>query len=82
MCLSKTEQGLMKEIFLAYEAVRESGYYNMLDPRALALANEMNDMTITKAQWFDCMSNYEKYWVAWLKDQPQSPSNQVDFTEY
>lgn len=71
----------MKEIFLAYEAVREAGYYNMFDPRARELAEEMNDMTISRQQWADCMKNYNKYQIAWLADEPQCPSNQVDFFE-
>jgi hypothetical protein len=47
--------------FGAYLAVQESGYYNMLDPRARALANEMNDLSITKSEWVDMIKNYESY---------------------
>ena len=49
------------EKFGAYLAVQESGYYNMLDPRARALANEMNDLDITKGEWVDMINNYESY---------------------
>ena len=49
------------EKFGAYLAVQESGYYNMLDPRARALANEMNDLSITKSEWVDMIKNYESY---------------------
>ena len=49
------------EKFGAYLAVQESGYYNVLDPRARALANEMNDLSITKSEWVDMIKNYESY---------------------
>lgn len=49
------------EKFGAYVAVQESGLLNMLDPRARALANEMNDLDITKGEWVDMMKNYESY---------------------
>ena len=49
------------EKFGAYIAVQESGYYNMFDPRARALANEMNDLDISKAEWVDMMKNYQSY---------------------
>lgn len=49
------------EKFGAYLAVQESGYYNMLDPRARALANEMNDLDITRGEWVDMIDNYESY---------------------
>jgi len=49
-----------KEMFLAYEAVRESGYYNMFDMRALDLANEMNDLNMDKGQWAFIITNYDK----------------------
>lgn len=47
------------EKFQAYLAVQESGYYNMLDPRAKALAEEMNDIEISKSDWFYMMKNYK-----------------------
>ena len=49
-----------REMFLAYEAVRESGYYNMLDRRALDLANEMNDLSMDIGQWSFIITNYDK----------------------
>ena len=49
------------EKFEAYVAVQESGLLNMFDPRARALANEMNDLDITKDEWVDMMKNYESY---------------------
>ncbi len=49
-----------REMFLAYEAVRESGYYNMFDMRALDLANEMNDLNMDKGQWAFIITNYDK----------------------
>ena len=49
-----------REMFLAYEAVRESGYYNMFDRQALDLANEMNDLNMDIGQWSFIITNYEK----------------------
>jgi hypothetical protein len=49
-----------REMFLAYEAVRESGYYNVFDMRALDLANEMNDLNMDKGQWAFIITNYDK----------------------
>jgi hypothetical protein len=49
-----------KDMWFAYRAVQDSGFYNMLDPRARALANEMNDLEITKQQWSFIMTNYSK----------------------
>lgn len=51
---------LNKEMFLVYEAVRTSGLFNMFDPRARALANEMNDLNITREQWVMIMNEYNK----------------------
>ena len=53
-----------REEFEAYVAVQESGFYNMFDPRALALANEMNDLNIGRGKWVFIMTNY-----ATLKEQ-------------
>jgi hypothetical protein len=47
-----------EEKFLAFEAVRQSGAYNMFDPRARNLANEMNDLSITKSEWVEIMQDY------------------------
>jgi len=55
-----------KEMFLAYESVRESGFYNMFDPRARELANEMNDLEITRAQWVMIMNDYDKMKATYL----------------
>lgn len=49
-----------REMFLAYEAVRESGYYNMFDRQALDLANEMNDLSMDIGQWSFIITNYDK----------------------
>lgn len=43
----------------AYVAVQESGAYNMLDPRARDLANEMSDYEITREDWVFIIRNYE-----------------------
>ena len=51
---------ITKEMWFAYRAVQDSGFYNMFDPRALALANEMNDLDMTKQQWSFIQTNYSK----------------------
>lgn len=48
------------EKFQAYLAVQESGYYNMLDPRARKLAEEMNDIEISKSDWVYMIKNYQE----------------------
>ena len=58
----------MEDIFLAFEAVRESGAYNMLDNRARKLAEEMNDILITKKQWIFVIQNYSELKEEFLKD--------------
>jgi hypothetical protein len=47
------------EKFQAYLAVQESGYYNMLDPRARSLAEEMSDVEISKSDWVYMIKNYK-----------------------
>jgi hypothetical protein len=47
------------EKFQAYVAVQESGYYNMLDPRARELAVEMSDIDISGADWVYMIKNYK-----------------------
>jgi hypothetical protein len=47
-----------EEKFLAFYAVQQSVAYNMYDPRARILANEMNDLQITKSEWVEIMKNY------------------------
>lgn len=49
-----------KDMWFAYRAVQDAGFYNMLDPRARALANEMNDLEISRQQWAFIMTNYDK----------------------
>ena len=50
----------LREKFEAYLAVQENGYYNMFDPRARALASEMNDLDISKSEWVYIIKNYER----------------------
>jgi len=50
----------LREKFEAYLAVQESGYYNMFDPRARALASDMNDLDISKSEWVYIIKNYER----------------------
>lgn len=50
----------MKEKFEAYQQVQELGVYNMLDPRAKHLAQEMFcEQEITKKDWVYIIQNYE-----------------------
>lgn len=49
-----------KEMWFAYRGVQDAGYYNMFDPRARELANEMNDLEMTRQQWVFIMTNYNK----------------------
>jgi hypothetical protein len=48
------------EKFEAYLAVQDSGAYNMLDPRARSLANEMSDYEITRQDWIWIIKNYSE----------------------
>lgn len=57
---STIEMSDLREKFEAYLAVQECGYYNMFDPRARALASEMNDVEISKSEWVYIIKNYEK----------------------
>lgn len=50
----------LKEKFEVYLAVQESGYYNMIDPRARELACEMNDIEISRADWIYLIANYSE----------------------
>lgn len=47
-------------MWFAYRGVQDAGYYNMFDPRARELANEMNDLEMTRQQWGFIMTNYDK----------------------
>jgi len=47
------------EKFQAYVAVQQTGYFNMFDPRARELAEEMGDMNISKSDWVYIMKNYK-----------------------
>lgn len=49
-----------QDMWFAYLAVQESGVYNMFDPRSRELANEMNDLSITRSEWIFMMSNYSE----------------------
>jgi len=55
----KTE--ISKEQFDAYVGVQESGHYNMFDPRARELANEVNEgiCHLSREDWIAIISDYE-----------------------
>lgn len=58
MAISITEND-----FLEFEEVRESGAYNMFDPRA----REMTDLS--RAQWVTIMRDYDKFNDAWSNNE-------------
>tara|TARA_B110000503_G_C7157359_1_gene417921 strand:- start:917 stop:1918 length:1002 start_codon:yes stop_codon:yes gene_type:complete len=49
---------ISKAQFDAYVSVQTSGHYNMFDPQARQLANNMNDCSISKSEWVSIMTNY------------------------
>lgn len=49
---------ITQDQFNCYLAVQETGYYNMLDSRARALSNEMNDVQISREEWTYIISSY------------------------
>ena len=46
--------------FEAYLQVQEIGAYNMLDPRARALAQELSGIEIDRADWIYIIKNYSE----------------------
>jgi hypothetical protein len=48
----KRKSNITKEQFNEFKEVRESGTYNMFDPRA------RETTTLTKDEWIEIMSNY------------------------
>ena len=50
----------MKAKFEAYLQVQEIGAYNMLDPRARDLAQELCEEEISKADWVYIIKNYSE----------------------
>jgi len=50
----------MKEKFEAYLQVQEIGAYNMLDPRARELAQELSGIEIDRADWIYIIKNYSE----------------------
>ena len=57
----------MKAKFEAYLRVQEIGAYNMLDPRARDLAQELCEEEISKGDWVYIIKNYSE-----LKEQYDS----------
>jgi len=49
---------ISKAQFSAYVSVQTSGHFNMIDPRARALANEISDCSLSKEDWLAIMENY------------------------
>ena len=55
----------MKAKFEAYLRVQEIGAYNMLDPRARDLAQELCEEEISKADWVYMIKNYTTLKEEW-----------------
>lgn len=55
------EESIKEKMFKAYLKVQELGTYNMFDPRAIDLAQELGGVEIEKSDWADMMTNYSKY---------------------
>ena len=53
---------ISKDKFDEYEGVRQSGLYNMFDPRAREMTN------LTKEEWVTIMKEYDKLAEAWLDE--------------
>ena len=53
---------ISKDKFDEYEDVRQSGLYNMFDPRAREMTN------LTKEEWVTIMKEYDKLAEAWLDE--------------
>jgi|TARA_Y100000034_G_scaffold43202_1_gene52753 hypothetical protein len=52
----------LKEKFLAYEQVRQSGLTNMFHTAVvIELAEELTDIDLTREDIVDIMTNYSKY---------------------
>lgn len=50
---------ITKEMFKEYKTVQESGYFNMLDPRA------RENTSLDRKQWYAIISNYEQLNKKW-----------------
>ena len=58
---------MTKEKFLAYEKIRDSGEYNMMDIKSvIALAEMKSEVELTKDDCMDIMKNYDKYAAEYL----------------
>jgi len=51
---------MLEEKFKAYLNIQEVGCYNMFDPRARELAQEMSGIEISRKDWSYIMANYEQ----------------------
>tara|TARA_R110001583_G_scaffold40206_3_gene128625 strand:+ start:217 stop:480 length:264 start_codon:yes stop_codon:yes gene_type:complete len=60
--MSKMSVEITEGDFLSYVRIQKAGKFNMFDPRA-------RDMTtLSKEQWVKCMSDYDKFYKAWVED--------------
>ena len=53
---------ISKDKFDEYESVRQSGLYNMFDPRAREMTN------LSKEEWITIIKEYDKLAEAWLDE--------------
>ena len=60
--ISKMSVEITEGDFLSYVKIQKSGKFNMFDPRA------RNMTTLSKKQWGKCMSDYDKFYKAWVEN--------------
>lgn len=58
----------MKAKFIAYLEVQEIGAYNMFDPRARDLAQELCEEEITLKDWVLMMREYSSLYDKYIKE--------------
>jgi hypothetical protein len=63
---------ITKEDFIEYERLRRTGKWNMFDPR-VRLMSDLNEK-----QWSKCMSDYGKFYKAWITDEIDEELNNED----
>jgi len=62
------QYNMMKEKFIAYLRVQEIGAYNMFDPRARDLAQELCEEEITLKDWVVMMRSYSSFYDKYIHE--------------
>ena len=60
--MNKMSVTITESDFKEYVRVQKSGHFNMFDPRARQMT------TLSREQWVKCISDYDKFHKAWIKD--------------